>query len=151
MAEPEPKPTGSAAEETSRSGPESQSPMDRLREKRQEEKENRDPSLWQELFAGRDEDGNKRPPFSERFTDYTKHTIRRQQAAQNDQEQNPIDSHHYFIIVGIVVILLLLLVVLTQCQAGSGSMTPDRLSLTGVVEQILDGLQSLVPNGMLFF
>lgn len=151
MAEPEPKSTGSETEEHPLSDPDSQSPMDRLREKRQEEKENRDPSLWQELFAGRDEDGNKRPPFSERFTDYTKHTIRRQQAAQTDQEQNPIDSHHFLIIVGIVVIILLFLVVLTQCQAFTGSMSPDRLSLTGTVQQILAGLRTLIPEGMLIF
>lgn len=127
--------------------PDSQSPVDRWKARREEEKANQDPSLYRELFASRDEDGNKRPPLSRRFEDYTRNTVKRQQAEQARQDENPPDPHRFLMVVGIIIILLLFLVVLGQCQAVSGTpVSTGRLSLTGAVQEIFSGLQTLLPQ-----
>ena len=94
----------------------SPSPADAWRARREEEKKNRNPSLYQELFASRDEDGNKRPPMADRFEDYTKKQVRRQQNIDQNMAENPISGHTFLVGIGIVAILILLIVVMTQCN-----------------------------------
>lgn len=93
-----------------------QSPIDAWRARREEEKKNRNPSLYQELFAPRDEDGNKRPPMADRFEDYTKKQVRRQQNIDQNMAETPVSGHTFLIGLGIVVILFLFVIVMTQCN-----------------------------------
>lgn len=94
----------------------SPSPADAWRARREEEKKNRNPSLYQELFAPRDEDGNKRPPMADRFEDYTKKQVRRQQNIDRNMAETPVSGHTFLIGLGIVVILFLFVIVMTQCN-----------------------------------
>lgn len=104
------------------SGPDtSKSFVDRVREKKAQEKVQDDtPSLWNDLVKTKDSEGNKRS-FSERMQNYTEDTVRHQQKQQANREQNPIPVKRYLIIVGIVVIMFLLLLVTQQCHAAAVS------------------------------
>lgn len=115
----------------------SQSFVERMRNKRAEEKAQDDsPSVWNDLVKNKDENGNKRS-FSERMQNYTEDTIRHQQKQQTNQEKNPIPVKRYLIIVGIVVIMFLLLLVTQQCHAAAISELAQKQSLLSNIQSLL--------------
>lgn len=97
-------------------GSSNQSYADAWKARREGEKANRDPSLYQELFAKHDEDGNERPPIDERFRQYTEKQVRKQQNIDYNMETSPVSSHTFLTWVGVVVILILLVFVMAKCN-----------------------------------